>query len=140
MDNRSRTNLTKLDKVHREVKPELLLTQTVSCVQLITDHLFHLIYLLPLNTFETLSRIETLWGQELKNKHTQEYFVHKFPYPRIFGKNQKIKFGPLMHSACMTLAKFSSSFHLIGLKCTYFNGARAVSAMRVTSGGGKAPE
>lgn len=138
MDNGSRDNLTKLDKLHSKVKPELLLT--ISCVQLITDQLFHLIYLLLLNIVETLPRVETLWEQELKIKCTQEYFVHKFPYPRIFGKNQKIKSGLLMHSACMTLLKFSSSFHLIGLECTNFNEARAVSAMRVTSGGGKAPE
>ena len=62
MDNRSRHNLTKLDEMHSKVKPELLLIQTDFCVQLIPDHLFHLIYLLPLNTVETLSSIQTLWG------------------------------------------------------------------------------
>lgn len=59
MDNGSRDNLTKLDKLHSKVKPELLLT--ISCVQLITDQLFHLIYLLLLNIVETLPRVETLW-------------------------------------------------------------------------------
>ena len=36
--------------------------------------------------------------------------MHILANPRICGKNQKIKFGPLMYSACMTLMKFPSSF------------------------------
>lgn len=60
MDNGSKDNLTKLDKLHSKVKPELLLT--TSCAQFITDQLLHLIYSLSLNIVETLSRVETLWG------------------------------------------------------------------------------
>ena len=61
-DNRSRDNLTKLDKIHIDVKAKLQLTQTLSCVQLVTKQLFHLMYSLPLNAFGTLSRMKTLWG------------------------------------------------------------------------------
>lgn len=47
-------------------------------------------------------------------------FVHKLTNPRICGKNQKIKFVPLMHSACLTLAEISLIVSGLCLSCSYF--------------------
>ena len=42
MANRSRGNLTKMDKMHTAVQPKLPVTKTFFCVQLITEQLFYL--------------------------------------------------------------------------------------------------